>query len=173
MHCTTKYYASTTPTYYSMLQSTTPVLLCTTKYYSSTIRYYKVLRQYYSVLHSTTPVLLCTTKYYASTLYYKVLLQYYKVLRQYYSVRQSTTLVLLCTTRCGVPNLIRALSLFVKERVSKHLTSKERPGMLWHQFSHAVVSAFTGSTSRTYISGPIRPVDQATCSFPAGDLSQQ
>ena len=55
---------------YSVLQSTTPVLLCTT---------------------STTPVLLCTTKYNSSTtLYYKVLLQYYSVL-------QSTTPVLLCT----------------------------------------------------------------------------
>ena len=87
--------------YYSLLQSTTPVLLCTTKYYSSTTLYYKVLLQYYSVLQSTTPVLLCTTKYYASTtLYYKVLLQYYasttlyykelrqynNVLRQYYKV---------------------------------------------------------------------------------------
>ena len=82
--------------YYSVLQSTTPVLLCTTKYYS--------------LLQSTTPVLLCTTKYYSSTTpvlqsttpvllrYYKVLLQYcssatlyYKVLLQYYSVLQSTT----------------------------------------------------------------------------------
>ena len=47
--------------YYSVLQSTIPVLLCTTKYYSSTSLYYKVLLQYYSVLQSTTPVLLCTT----------------------------------------------------------------------------------------------------------------
>ena len=67
--------------YYSVLQSTSPVLLCTTKYYSSTTLYYTVLLQYYSVLQSTTPVLLCTTKYYSSTtLYYKVLLQYYSVL---------------------------------------------------------------------------------------------
>ena len=110
--CTTKYYSSTTLyykvllQYYSVLQSTTPVLLCTTKYYSSTTLYYKVLLQYYSVLQSatlyykvllqyysvlqsTTPVLLCTKKYYSSTsLYYKVLLQYYSVL-------QSTTPVLL------------------------------------------------------------------------------
>ena len=79
--------------YYSVLQSTTPVLLCTTKYYSSTTLYYKVLVHYYSVLQSTspvlqstTPVLRCTTKYYSSTtLYYKALLQYYSVL-------QSTTL---------------------------------------------------------------------------------
>ena len=79
--------------YYSVLHSTTPVLLCTTQCYSSTTLYYKVLLQYYSVLQSTTPVLLCTTKYYSSTtLYYKVLLQYYSVL-------QSTTPVLLCTTK--------------------------------------------------------------------------
>ena len=78
--------------YYSVLQSTTPVLLCTTKYYSSTTLYYTVLLQYYSVLQSTTPVLLCTTKYYSSTTLY------YKVLIQYYSVLQSTTPVLLCTT---------------------------------------------------------------------------
>ena len=45
---------------YSVLQSTTPVLLRTTKYYSSNIPYYssttpyyKVLLQYYSVLQST------------------------------------------------------------------------------------------------------------------------
>ena len=96
--------------YYSVLQSTTPVLLCTTKYYSSTTLYYTVLLKYYSVLHSATPVLLCTTKYYSSTtLYYKVLFQYYSVLHsttlyytvllQYYSVLPSTTPVLLCTTK--------------------------------------------------------------------------
>ena len=106
---TTTYYSSTTLyykvllQYYSVLQSTTPVLLCTTKYYASTTLYYKVLlryysvlqsttlyytvlRQYYSVLQSTTPVLLCTTKY-------------YNVLLQYYSVLQSTTPVLLCTRK--------------------------------------------------------------------------
>ena len=97
--------------YYSVLQSTSPVLLRTTKYYSSTTpvlqTYYKVLVQYYFVLQSTTPVLvkvllqstkyykvlLRTTKYYSSTTkyyssatkYYKVLVQYYKVLVQYYS----------------------------------------------------------------------------------------
>ena len=101
--------------YYSVLQSTTPVLLCTTKFYSSTTLYYKVLFQYYSVLpyykvllqyysvlqstspllQSTTPVLLCTTKCYSD---YQVLLQY-KVLLQYYSVLQSTTPVLLCITK--------------------------------------------------------------------------
>ena len=60
----------TTKQHYSVLQSTTPVLLCTTKYYSSTTPYYTVLLQYYSVLQSTTPVLestapvlVCTTKY--------------------------------------------------------------------------------------------------------------
>ena len=48
---TTKYYASTTLyyqvllQYYSVLQSTTPVLLCTTQYHSSTTLYYKVLLQ--------------------------------------------------------------------------------------------------------------------------------
>ena len=79
--CTTKYYSSTN----FVLQSTTPVLLCARKYYSSTTLYYKVLH--------------CTTKYYSSTTpYYKVLLQYYssttlyyKVLLQCYSVLQSTT----------------------------------------------------------------------------------
>ena len=79
--------------HYSVLQSTTPVLLCTTQCYSSTTLYYKVLLQYYSVLQSTTPVLLCTTQYYSSTtLYYTILLQYYSVL-------QSTTPVLLSTTQ--------------------------------------------------------------------------
>ena len=82
--------------YYSVLQSTTPVLLCTTKYYSvlqSTTPIRLCTTKYYSVLQSTTPVLLCTAKCYSSTtLYYKVLLQYYSVL-------QSTTPVLLCTTQ--------------------------------------------------------------------------
>ena len=83
---TTKYYSilqTTTPVllrivvllqYYSVLQSTspvlqstTPVLLRTTKYYSSTTSYYKVLVQYYFVLQSTSPELLRTTKYYSST----------------------------------------------------------------------------------------------------------
>ena len=96
--CTTKYYSSTT-LYYTVLQRTTPVLLCTTKYYSSTTQYYKVLLQNNSVLHSTT------TYYSSTTLYYKVLLQYYsvlqstKVLLQCYSVLQSTTPVLLSTTK--------------------------------------------------------------------------
>ena len=49
---TTQYY-KVLLRYYSVLHSTTPVLLCTTKYYSSTN----------SVLQSTTPVLLRTTKY--------------------------------------------------------------------------------------------------------------
>ena len=100
--------------YYSVLQSTTPVLLCTTKCYSSTTpvllsttQYYNVLLQYYSVLQSitlyckgllqyesvlqsTTPVLLCTTKYYSSTtLYYSSTTLYYTVLQP----------VLHCTTK--------------------------------------------------------------------------
>ena len=97
--------------YYSVLQSTTPVLLCTTKYYSSTTLYYKgllqyyslyykVLLQYYSVLQSITPVLLCAAKYYSgTTLYYKVLLRYYSVLQSTTRVLQSTTPVLACTTK--------------------------------------------------------------------------
>ena len=89
--CTTKYYSSTTVLlqYYSVLQSTTPVLL-RTKYYSSTTLYYKVLLQHYSVLQSTAPVLQRTTPVLQrSTLYYKVLLQYYSCTTKYYS---STTL---------------------------------------------------------------------------------
>ena len=60
--CTTKYYYIVLLQYFSVLQSTTPVLLRTTKYYASTTLYYKVLLQYYSVIQSTTP-------------YYKVLLR--------------------------------------------------------------------------------------------------
>ena len=98
--------------YYSVLQSTTPVLLCTTKYYSSTTpvlqsntpvppRYYSVLQsttpvqyyssttlvplQYYSVLQSTTPLLL---RYYKVTLqYHSGTTPYYKVPLQYSPVR--------------------------------------------------------------------------------------
>ena len=122
---TAKYYASTTK-YYSVLQSTTPVLLCTTKYYSvqqstnpvllRTTKYYSSTTKYHSVLQSTNPVLLRTAKYYASTTkyfssstpYYKALLRttryyasttlYYKVQNQYYKVLQSITPVLPSTT---------------------------------------------------------------------------
>ena len=88
-------YALNSARYYSVIQSTTPVLLqycsSTTKYYSSTTKYYssttkhyftpyyKVLPLYYSAAQSTTP--------------------YYKALLQYYSVLQSTTPVLLRTTK--------------------------------------------------------------------------
>ena len=76
--------------YYSVLQSTTPILL----------QYYPVLLQYYLVLQSPTPVLTCTTKYYSSTnLYYSSTTLYYKVLLQYYPVLQSSTGVGLCSTR--------------------------------------------------------------------------
>ena len=73
---------STTPVllqHYSVRQSTTPTLLCASKYYSNTALCCRVLLQYYSVLQSTTPALLRTTKY--------------------YSVLQSTTPVLQSTTR--------------------------------------------------------------------------
>ena len=106
--CTTKVLLQ----YYSVIRSTTAVLLCTTKYYSSTTLYYTVLLQHYSVPRRPTPVLLCTTKYYSRhTLYYKVLLQYYSVLKStapvlQYSVLKSTATfcsctapVLLCTTK--------------------------------------------------------------------------
>ena len=92
--------------YYSVLQSTTPVLLCTTKYYASTFLCYNVLLRY-KVLKSTTPVLLCATKSYSSTTlsyagtttYYPVLLQYYASTTKYYSRLQSTTPALLCPTQ--------------------------------------------------------------------------
>ena len=81
-----------TTLYYPVLQSTTqvllcttPVLPCTTKYYSSINLYYKVLLQHKLEQQSTTPILPCTTKYFSSTI------KYYKVLLQYYSVLQSTT----------------------------------------------------------------------------------
>ena len=96
LQSTTPVLLRTTP----VRQSTTPVLFCTTKYYSSTTPYYSSTTKYYSstILYysSITPyytVLLRTTKYYSSTtLYYKVLLQSYSVL-------QSTTPVLLRTTQ--------------------------------------------------------------------------
>ena len=118
MDCFRRYFThvhTCTTKYFSVLQSTTPVLLCTTKYNVRTAPLLQRTTQYYSVLQSTTLVLLCTTKYYASTtlyykvllcatkllcttkyyssttLYYKVLRQYYNVLRQYYNVLPSTT----------------------------------------------------------------------------------
>ena len=80
-----------TEQYYSVLQSTTPVLPCTTKYHY----YYKVRLQNYKVLLGTTKHCYCTT------LFYKVLLQ--GVLLQDYSVLQSISppcyKVLLCSTK--------------------------------------------------------------------------
>ena len=77
---------------YSVLQSTTPVLL---QYYKVLLQYYSVLQsllQHYSVLQSTTPVLLRTTKYYSSTIpYYRVLVQYYSVLQSLLQHYSSTT----------------------------------------------------------------------------------
>ena len=74
-----------TTKYYSVLQSTTPVLLRTTKYYSTTTKYYSSTTPYYKVL-------LRTTKYYSSTTpYYKVLLQYYSNTALYYKVYYSST----------------------------------------------------------------------------------
>ena len=83
--------------YYSVLQSTTPVLLRTTNVLQSTSPVLLRTTKYYSstspVLQSTTPVLLRTTKDYSSTT------KYYKVLLQYYFVLQSTTPVVLRTTK--------------------------------------------------------------------------
>ena len=72
-------YALNSARYYSVIQSTTSVLLRTTKYYFSTTLYHKVLPLHYSVPQSTTP--------------------YYKALLQYYSILQSATPVLLRTTK--------------------------------------------------------------------------
>ena len=82
-----------TTKYYSVLQSTPPVLLRTTKYYSSPTPYYKVLfrtTKYYSVLQS-------------ATLYYKVLLQYYSVL-------QSTTQACKTSISCEASATFQATS---------------------------------------------------------------
>ena len=86
-------YAPNSAQYYSVLQSTTPVLLCTTKFYSSTTVCYKVLLQYYCVLQSITPVLLCTAPVLLCT---TVLLQYYKVLLL---CSTKTLLQYYCTTK--------------------------------------------------------------------------
>ena len=68
--CTTKYYSSTTLQYkvllqyYSVLQSTTPILFRTTNttlYYKVPLKYYSALLQYYLVLQSTTRVLQSTS----------------------------------------------------------------------------------------------------------------
>ena len=114
-----------TTKYYSVLQSTTPVLLlCTTPVLQSTtrvlLRATKVLCQHNSVLQSTRKYYSSTTKYYASTTkccasatqhhevllrttpvllqHNSVLLQYYKVLLQYYKVLRQYYSVLQSTT---------------------------------------------------------------------------
>ena len=75
--CTTQYYSvlqSTTP----VVQSTTPILL-----YYKLLQYYSVLQSTSPVLRNTTPVPLCSTRYF---------LQRYKVL---FRARKSTTPILL------------------------------------------------------------------------------
>ena len=92
--------------FYSVSQSTIPVLLrttsvlpSTTNYHCSTILYYKIALQYYPVLFqycSTTPYY--KKNYTVLPQHYFVLqkiIPYYNVLLQYYSVLQSTTPVLL------------------------------------------------------------------------------
>ena len=125
--------------YYSVLQSTTPVLLRTTKYYL-------VLLQYYSVLQSTTPVLQ------SITLYYKVLIQYYSVLQTYYS---STTpyykvllqyyKVLLCTTK------------YYSSTTSTETTSEWRPSSTTPYYKvllqyYSVLQTYYSSTTPYYSS---------------------
>ena len=86
---TTKYYSvlqSTTPVllYYKVLLQYYKVLLRTTKYYASTTLYYKVLLRTTKYYASTTLYYSSTTKYYTSTTpYYKVLRQHNSVLLQY------------------------------------------------------------------------------------------
>ena len=128
-------YALNSARYYSVIQSTTPVLLQYYKalyhkvlplHYSvpqSTTPYYKALLQYYSILQSATPALLRTTKYYSSTTkHYFSTTPYYKVLLQYYSVPQSTTpalLALLCTTKYySVLQNTTSVLLYTKKRYS-------------------------------------------------------
>ena len=119
LRCTTKYDSSTTPR-----KRTTPVLLRTTKYYSSTTKYYSVIQSTTPVLLRTRNVLLRTTKYYSSTTKYYSVLQsatpvllrpkrrqndvhpvllrttkYYSSTTKYCPVLQSTTPVLLRTTK--------------------------------------------------------------------------
>ena len=65
-----QYYSVLQSIYYSVLQSTTPVLPCTTKYYSvlqSTTLYHKVLLRTTKYYSSTTKYYSSTTKYYSST----------------------------------------------------------------------------------------------------------
>ena len=98
--CTTKYYSSTT-LYYEVLLLTAKYYASTTLHYTVLLQYYSVLQsttpvllQYYKVLLCTTKYYASTTKYYASTTtYYSSTTLYYKVLLQYYSVLQSTTAV--------------------------------------------------------------------------------
>ena len=84
--CTTKYYSSST-LYYEVLLFTAKYYASFTLHYTVLLQYYSVLQSTTPVLLQYYKVLLCTTKYYASTK------KYYKVLLQYYSVLQSTTAV--------------------------------------------------------------------------------
>ena len=142
--------------YYSVLQSTTPVLLCTTQYHPVLQR----TTQYYNVL-------LCTTKYYSSTtLYYKVLLQYFSVLQStttyfsvlqstttYYSVLQSTKPVLLRTTKYysvlqSTTPVLQSTTLYYKVLLQHYsVLQSTTPALLCTTKYHARTTTYYSGTS--------------------------
>ena len=150
-HTTTKtppqYYSSTT-LYYKVLQSTAPVvlkvLLCSAKYYSvlqSTIPVLLCTTLYYSVLQSITPVLPRTR----STT--PVLLCYYKVLLQYYSSTEKASKMIVS---CGVSKFHR--KSFQNERFVRSFRQFSQKKVPKWSFRARLPPNFTEKTSKTSVS---------------------
>ena len=130
--------------YYSVLQSTTPVL-------QSTTPYYKVLLQYYSVLQSTTPALLRTTNVLQSTT------PYYRVLLQYYSVLQSSTKASKTSISCEASSTFQGTSFqnehfvrgflnFSKNKLPKRVFRARLPQLFKRQASKTSISCEASAT---------------------------
>ena len=142
-----QYYSSTT-LYYKVLQSTAPVvlkvLLCSAKYYSvlqSTIPVLLCTTLYYSVLQSITPVLPRTR----STT--PVLLCYYKVLLQYYSSTEKASKMIVS---CGVSEFHR--KSFQNERFVRSFRQFSQKKVPKWSFRARLPPNFTEKTSKTSVS---------------------
>ena len=133
-------YYKVLPQYYSVLQTTTPVLLRATKYYV--------------VLQTTTPVLLRTTKYYVvlqnTTPYYKVLLHYKALLRPLKRRQNDVLPVLLRTTPVLQERPKRAfrarLPQIFKHKLPKRAFRARLPQLFKQQASKTSISCETSAT---------------------------
>ena len=115
----TKYYSSTTNIVQSTTPSTTNIVQSTTSpYYKVLLQYYSVLQSTTPVLQGTTPYYKVLLQYYFRTT------KYYSSTTKYYSVLQSTTPVLLRTTELPVLRTTPSTTKASKTSISCEASSK-------------------------------------------------